>query len=128
MTSRKRTVMICDDERDLLRILQVKLGSKYEVVVVDSGKLCIEKFMELRRNGVKIDILLLDYRLGDVLGDYVACEVHKANGVKTVLMSVYFIEDTLVRELIEKGCIVEKLEKPINLKNLEEKINRLLEA
>lgn len=128
MTTSKRTVMVCDDEKDLLRIFQLKLGSKYEVIVVDSGKLCIEKFIELRRKGIKIDVLLLDYRLGDVLGDYVACEVHKLNGVKTVLISAYDIDEKLIKELTKERCIVEMLQKPITLKKLDEKINQLIGA
>ncbi len=128
MTISKRTVMICDDEKDLLRIFQVKLGSKYEVILTDSGKLCIEMFNELGQKGIKIDVLLLDYRLGDVLGDYVACAVHKLNGVKTVLISGYDIDVKLIKELTEKGCIVEMLQKPISLKVLDEKVSQLIGA
>ena len=128
MTISKRTIMVCDDENDLLRLFQIKLGSKYEVIVADSGKLCIEKFSELRRKGIKVDVLLLDYRLGDVLGDYVACEVHRLNGVNTVLISGYFIDEKLIKELTEKGCIVEMLQKPINLKMLDEKVSQLIGA
>lgn len=128
MNGNKKTVMICDDEKDLLRIFQIKLGRKYEVIVVDSGKLCIEKFRELKQKGIKVDVLLLDYRLGDVLGDYVACEIHNLNGVKTILISAYFIEDNLIKGLVENGCIVQKLEKPIDLKRLEERIDQLLET
>ena len=112
MTISKRTVMVCDDEKDLLRIFQIKLSSKYKVVVADSGKLCIEKFIELRQKGIKVDVLLLDYRLGDVLGDYVACEVHKLNGVNTILISAYVIDEKLIKELTEKGCIVEIFRNP----------------
>lgn len=104
--------MVCDDERDLLRIFLIKLGSKYEVIVVDSGKHCIDKFIELRQKGIKVDVLLLDYRLGDFLGDYVACEVHKLNGVETVLISAYDIDEKLIKELTKEGCIVGMLQKP----------------
>jgi response regulator RpfG family c-di-GMP phosphodiesterase len=120
--------MVCDDEKDLLRIFQIKLSSKYEVIVVDSGNLCIEEFIKLRRKGIKVDVLLLDYRLGDILGDYVACEVHKLNGVKTVLISGYHIDQNLIKELTEKGCIVEMLQKPINLNMLDEKVSQLIGA
>lgn len=120
--------MVCDDEKDLLRIFQIKLGLKYEVIVTDSGRLCIEKFRELRQKGIKIDVLLLDYRLGDVFGDYVACEVHKLNGVNTILISGYFIDEKLIKELTEKGCIVEMLQKPINLKMLDEKVSQIIGA
>jgi hypothetical protein len=37
-----------------------------------SGKECIEKYIKEKTMGIKIDLILIDYRLGDMLGDSVA--------------------------------------------------------
>ena len=68
----KKTVMICDDERDLLLLFGLALGPKYNVIQVGSGKDCIDKFIKEKNQGNKIHLLLLDYRLGDMFGDSVA--------------------------------------------------------
>jgi hypothetical protein len=45
------------------------LESLYNIILVDSGGTCIEKFIEEKNQGNKIDLLLLDYRIGDKFGD-----------------------------------------------------------
>jgi DNA-binding response OmpR family regulator len=63
----KKTIIICDDEIDLLEMFQVALSREYETLTVDSGKDCIEKyFAERKVKNKKMDILLLDYKLGDM--------------------------------------------------------------
>lgn len=48
-------------------MFQVALSREYETLTVDSGKDCIEKYFEERKvKNKKIDILLLDYKLGDM--------------------------------------------------------------
>lgn len=34
----RRTVMVCDDEADLLLMFEIQLRLKYDVLTVDSGK------------------------------------------------------------------------------------------
>jgi DNA-binding response OmpR family regulator len=64
---RKKTIIICDNEIDLLEMFQVALSREYETLTVDSGKDCIEKyFAERKVKNKKMDILLLDYKLGDM--------------------------------------------------------------
>jgi DNA-binding response OmpR family regulator len=64
---RKKTIIICDDEIDLLEMFQVALSREYETLTVDSGKDYIEKYFEEKKvKNKKIDILLLDYKLGDM--------------------------------------------------------------
>jgi DNA-binding response OmpR family regulator len=59
--------MICDDEPDLLQPFELILKSKYDVISVDSGEECIGMFIKEKSMGNKIDLILLDYRLGDML-------------------------------------------------------------
>ena len=35
---KKKTIMICDDERDVLLLFGLVFGSKYHVIMVDSGE------------------------------------------------------------------------------------------
>ena len=65
----KKTIMICEDDRDLLRVYMLALRSKYEIIGAISGKECLTKYSEIRKKGKTIDALLLDYSLGDTTGD-----------------------------------------------------------
>jgi CheY-like chemotaxis protein len=114
----KKTVMICDDERDLLELFGLALKPKYNVIQVSSGEDCIEKFMEEKGRGNKIHLILLDYRLGGMLGDSVARKIKGYNGTKIILISAYDLDDTLVKDLKEKNCIEKYVEKPIFINSL----------
>ncbi|MDP8915132.1 MAG: hypothetical protein M3M83_01375 [Thermoproteota archaeon] len=48
----------------------------------------------MKQKGKKVDVLLLDYKLGDMQGDVVACKILELNGVKTFLISAYELEQT----------------------------------
>jgi CheY-like chemotaxis protein len=113
--SERKTVMVCDDEIDLLYLFKSALEPTYDVLAVESGKGCIEKFVEERHKGKKVDLLLLDYKLGDMLGDIVACKVHELNGVKTFLISAYELEQEVVNHLMERRCIIGVMRKPIRM-------------
>ena len=68
----KKTVMICDDDRDSRELFGLALSPRYNVILVDSGENCIEKFIEEKNQGNKIHLILLDYGLSDMRGDSVA--------------------------------------------------------
>jgi CheY-like chemotaxis protein len=114
----KKTVMVCDDERDLRLLFGLTLKLKYNVIQVESGKNCIEKYIEEKNRGNKIHLILLDYRLGDMLGDTVARKIKAYNGVKIILISAYDLDQALIKELEENKFIVEFIEKPIEPANL----------
>ena len=116
----KKTVMICDDERDLLLLFGLALGPKYNVIQVGSGKDCIDKFIKEKNQGNKIHLLLLDYRLSDMFGDSVARTIKQYNGTKIILISAYNLDSALVKELEENKYIVKYVEKPIQIPNLME--------
>jgi DNA-binding response OmpR family regulator len=124
--SNRKTVMICDDEVDLLHLFKYALEPTYDVLVVDSGKDCIEKFLEEKQNGKKVDVLLLDYKLGDMLGDIVACKIHELNGVKTILITAYELEQDMVSHLIERRCITGIMKKPIRITAMVKELESLL--
>lgn len=123
-----KTVMICDDEQDLLDLFRYTLESIYNILIADSGKQCIEKFLEEKHKGKKVDVLLLDYKLGDMMGDTVACEIHQLNGVKTILISAYELEQSKIKHLIEQGCIKAFLRKPIRMPLMIKEVEKALSS
>ena len=120
--------MICDDEADLLHLFRYTLEPSYNVVVAESGKDCLEKFLEEKHKGKKVDVLLLDYKLGDMTGDIVACKIHELNGVKTILISAYELQQTMINQLVERGCIKGILRKPIRMPTMVKEIEKALSA
>ena len=72
--------------------------------------------------GNKIHLILLDYKLGDMLGDSVARKIKEYNGVKIILISAYDLDDSLIKELQENNYISKCIEKPVHLSNLMETI------
>ena len=122
----KKTIMICDDEIDLLQMYKMALRRIYDVIIVDSGKECIERYIAEKHKGKKIHILLLDYKLGDMLGDIVACKISELNGVKTILISAYDLDEKIVNNLISRRCIVGTIRKPIRIPTMIEQIDNLL--
>jgi response regulator RpfG family c-di-GMP phosphodiesterase len=114
----KKTVMICDDERDLLQLFGLALKSKYNVILVGSGEDCIDKYIDEKSRGNKIHLILLDYRLGGMFGDSVARKIKEYNGTKIILISAYDLDDALLKDLEENNYIAKYVEKPIHLTNL----------
>jgi len=121
----QETVMICDDEQDILDLYKRALEHRYNVIAICTGKDCIERYISEKDIGNKVDILLLDYRLGDMLGNEVACKIKRLDGTKVVLVSAYELEEDMVRKLIEERCIVATFRKPLSLNALAEKVAAL---
>lgn len=122
----KKTIMICDDEVDLLNMYKMALENTYNVIIVDSGKECIERYIAEKHQGKKIHVLLLDYKLGDMLGDIVACKISELNGVKTLLISAYDLDEKMVKNLIDRHCIVGTIKKPISLLRMVRQVEDIL--
>jgi response regulator RpfG family c-di-GMP phosphodiesterase len=118
--------MICDDEIDLLNMYKTALESNYDVIVVDSGKDCIDRYIAEHHTGKKIHVLLLDYKLGDMLGDIVACKISELNGVKTLLISAYDLDEKMVKDLVARRCIVGTIRKPIRLPAMMQRIEQVM--
>jgi CheY-like chemotaxis protein len=116
----RKTVMICDDDPDLLNLLGKAFNPKYNVILVSSGKECIEKYVEELSRGNKIHLLLLDYKISDMSGDFIARKINEYSGTKIILISAYNLDDSLLKELKESNCIAKFIKKPISLSSLNE--------
>jgi CheY-like chemotaxis protein len=64
--TKKKTIMICEDEPDVLLSFELMLKSKYDIILVDSGEECIVTYIEEINRGNKMDLVLLDYKLCDI--------------------------------------------------------------
>ena len=114
----KRTILICDDEEDILTVFSEVLKSDFNVLTADSGQACIRIFAEQEKRGNRIDVLLLDYKLGDMLGDEVAMKLRGVVGLKIVLVTAYELDSGFVEDMKKKGLIADAVKKPISLKEL----------
>ena len=123
----KHTVLVCDDEADLLTMYAVALKKHYNVLTASSGKACIEKYMEHTLRGKKINCVLLDYRLGDSKGDDIACKIRDLGETKTILISAYDIDREKVDELKASSCIVDIIIKPVSVKALLDRVQKALD-
>lgn len=127
MMEGRPTVLICDDEADLLAMYATALKKQYNVLTASSGKTCIEKYMEHTLRGKKIDVVLLDYKLGDSMGDDIACKIRDLDGTKTIMISAYDLEREKVDEMKASNCIVDVVIKPVSMKILLEKVQSALD-
>ena len=117
--------MICDDERDVLLFFKLVLESRYNIILVGSGEDCIDKYIEEKNRGNEIHLILLDYRLGRMLGDSVARKIKEHDGTKIILISAYDLDHALLKELIDGDYIVKYVEKPIRTNRLVELVTEI---
>jgi CheY-like chemotaxis protein len=118
----KRTVMICDDEKDILLAFAIELQTKYNVLTAESGEQCIKKYLDAKHSGRKIDLILLDYKLGDTTGDYVAHKIKELNDVKIIMITAYEVNHDIVRQLEDNELVIDIVQKPIAIDSLMAKV------
>ena len=114
----KKTVMICEDEQDVLLSFELMLKSRYNIMLVDSGEECIAKDIEEINQGNKIDLVLLDYKLCDLMGDSVARKIKEYGETKIILILAFNIDGVLVKELENGSYISKYILKPIETDSL----------
>ena len=117
--------MICENEPDLLLTYTEMLSSEYSVITTSSGMQCLETYVQKKNDGQTIDIILLDYKLGDMNGDLVAKAIMALNGTtRIILISAYEIDPETIKELFRNKIIVGFLSKPFSPSLLKEGIKR----
>jgi response regulator RpfG family c-di-GMP phosphodiesterase len=114
--------MICDDERDILLAFAIELRTKYNVLTAQSREECIKKYLDAKHSGRKIDLILLDYKLGDTTGDYVAHKIKELNDVKIIMITAYEVNHDMVREIKDNELVIDIVQKPIAIDSLMAKV------
>jgi response regulator RpfG family c-di-GMP phosphodiesterase len=122
----KRTILVCDDETDLLLMFRIYLESQYKVLTVDSGRSCIDTILDLKNKNEEIDLLLLDYKLGDISGDIVARKVKEIDDIKILLITAFELDNQIVSGLKQEGLIEDVVKKPVQLEQLSQKIKETI--
>jgi CheY-like chemotaxis protein len=122
----KKTILICDDEPDLLELFELVLKLNYDVIPVDSGEACIATYTKEKSMGNKIDLILLDYKLRDMLGDYVARKIRSYNGTNIILISGYELDEKLIKELEDGNYIGKFVKKPIQNNQLNQLVAEII--
>ena len=126
--TKKKTIMICEDEPDVLLSFELQLKPKYNIIVVDSGEECIKKYVEELKRGNKIHLILLDYRLSDMMGDFVARKIKEYSETKIILISAFNIDGVLVNELENGRYISKYVLKPIETDSLINLIDEIVKS
>ena len=107
----KKTIMICEDEPDVLLSFELVLESMYNIIPVSSGE--VIKYKEEKSRGNDIHLILLDNILGDIFGDAVARTIKQYDGTKIILISAFDLDNALLKELEDGDYIAKYVEKPI---------------
>jgi len=124
--SQLKTVLICDDEQDILLTYAAILREDYLVITTRSGKECVDTCTQHKNSGQKIHLILLDFKLGDMNGEQVSKLIMTLNGTKIILISAYELDSPLVEELLKNNIIVEFLSKPIHMEALKEAVSKVI--
>jgi response regulator RpfG family c-di-GMP phosphodiesterase len=118
MRKKEHTLLICDDEPDLLELYAAMLSDDYKIMKASSGEECIRKYIETKEKMDNITVILLDFRIGEVTGDKVARDIKEINDAKIILISAYEINHDLIQRLKDERVIVEFVSKPVSLDTL----------
>lgn len=124
---RRKSILVCDDESDLLLMFRIHLESQYNVSTVVTGKECIDRISELKKKNEMIDLVLLDYKLGDITGENVARKIRETEkNIKILMITAFELDDHIVRNMIQNRYIDDIINKPIQLEELSKKIEEHL--
>ena len=77
----------------------IALQESYDVLTAKSGEECIKLYLDAKRSGRKIDLILLDYRLGDTTGYHVAHKIKELNDVKIIIITAYHVEHDIIKRV-----------------------------
>jgi response regulator RpfG family c-di-GMP phosphodiesterase len=122
----RKTILVCDDETDLLLMFRIHLESQYNVITVDSGKSCVDTILDCKNKNKEIDLLLLDYKLGDISGDVVARKIKEIADMKILLITAFELDNQIISELMQNRLIVDVVKKPVQLEKLSQKIKETI--
>ncbi|MGR3317594.1 MAG: hybrid sensor histidine kinase/response regulator, partial [Candidatus Anammoxibacter sp.] len=108
MSGDKNTILIVDDERDIVDTLYDFFIDKYNVLKAYDGK----EALQVVKDNPKIDLIISDQRMADVSGVEMFEEIQKTNpGIGKVLLTGYSDIQAVV-DGINKGNIDKFISKP----------------
>ena len=123
MASKKRMVLIVDDERCILEVIGYALGEKG--FTIESAANGIEALEKIARN--KPDIIILDFAMPQMDGLQVCKQLKTypdTQDIPIIFLSAHKHIEQMIKDM--PGAAVKYLEKPCDLKYLLEQIESLL--
>ncbi len=120
--SRRRHVLVVDDDPLMLKLIKEHLHDKYDVATANSGKTAL-RFLEKK----KTDLILLDYQMPLEDGPAILEKIHANDETKDI--PVVFLTGISQREKIQKALVQNPqgyLLKPIDRDKLLEAISKLI--
>jgi signal transduction histidine kinase len=118
------TVLIADDQPDMLRFLQSELASRYNVLTVTDGQQAVDKAIE-----TVPDIILLDMMMPEKDGMQACREIRAAlatQNVPIVLVTAHVDEETKLNAL--RAGASDFLPKPFSTTELHVRVKNLIES
>ena len=117
-----KRLLIADDEPNILKLYQAWL--EYEcnyVVTVQDGKKCTDVFKTEATVHSKdyFDIVILDQKMPNMTGIEAAKEILKINPEQRIIFASGNLEKSLRESISELGKLVEVIEKPFLIEDLE---------
>ena len=120
-----RTILVVDDEQDILNVVEAALTRDgFEVVQAHSGDMALELFQKLQK---PIDLLLTDVVMPGMSGPMLVDRLLAMQPSLPVLfMSGYDDRQIVQRYVLKEGFAL--LPKPFSLETLCQKVNELVPA
>lgn len=121
MRTRRRTILVVDDERDVLDMIEVGLGlDGYDVVLAESGERALELIA-----GNPIDLVISDLRMPGMNGVETIVRLREIAPRVPVIVVTGFVPPDVVDRCRELGQI-ELLRKPFPFKKLTRAVHAAL--
>lgn len=120
----KETVLLVDDEEIILDVgeqMLKKMG--YQVLLAKGAKEAIDVY---RKNRDKIDLVILDMIMPEMVGEEAFDRLKEMDPKIKVLLSSGYSLDGKASELLERGCDG-FIQKPFSMKQLSQKIREILD-
>lgn len=123
--NQEKRVLIADDEPNILKLYQAWLEHECNyVITVQDGKKCIDAFKTETTVHSKdyFDIVILDQKMPNMTGVEAAKEILKINPQQRIIFASGNLEKSLRQSISELGKLVEVIEKPFLVEDLENMI------
>ena len=123
MIDGKGTILLVDDEEMVLDIgVKMLQHLGYRVLEAKAGKEAVEIY---KTNGDTLDLVILDMVMPGIGGGEVYDRMKEINSNVKVLLSSGYSVDGQAKEILDRGCDG-FIQKPFNMKELSEKLIKLL--
>ncbi len=119
----KKTILVVDDDKEMLKILQLFLMDDYQVIIVSSGKQALEYIVKHTP-----DLILLDYMMPLFDGPHVLEIIRKREAsrrVPVIFLTAVSERDQIMQclQLKPQGYII----KPVSREELLQRVAEVLE-